>query len=117
MEIPLRFGHFEVLRDGDGQPTELGRGAMGITYKAFDPSLQRIAAIKVIHAEHLGPATSRERFMREARSAARLLHPNIATVFQFGEEGSVCFYAMEFIAGESLEARVQRAGPLPCGAA
>ncbi len=114
-----RFQHYEVeLRaDGDGLH-ELGRGAMGITYKARDVNLDVPVALKVINAPLSGHPAIRERFRREARSAALLRHPHVASVFHFGEtpEGQ-CFYAMEFIEGETLEQRVRRDGPLPAALA
>src|SRR5205814_7580855 len=91
------------------------RGAMGITYRAIDRTLQRKVALKVIKLGIAGPSVeARERFLDEARAAAALRHENIATVFQFGirEETGQCFYAMELIDGETLEERVRRAGPL-----
>jgi eukaryotic-like serine/threonine-protein kinase len=109
------FGVYEVDRREDGSLYELGRGAMGVTYRATDTTLQRKVALKVIKAGIARrSAEARERFMREARAAAALRHENIATVFQFGirEETGQCFYAMELIEGETLDQRVHRAGPL-----
>jgi serine/threonine protein kinase/Tfp pilus assembly protein PilF len=110
-----RFGVYEIERREDGTLYELGRGAMGITYRAIDTSLQRKVALKIIKTGIAGRSgETRERFMREARTAAALRHENIATVFQFGirEETGQCFYAMELIEGETLEERVRRTGPL-----
>src|SRR5947208_7096006 len=109
------FGVYEIERLPDGSLYELGRGAMGVTYRAVDASLQRKAALKIIKIGIAGRrAEAHERFMREARMAAALRHENIATVFQFGirEETGQYFYAMELIEGETLEERVRRAGPL-----
>lgn len=110
------FEHYTVLRRADGRSWELGRGAMGVTYKALDTRLECPVALKVINSAFLAkhPA-ARERFFREARAAARLRHPNVASVFHLGERASdgQCFYVMEFIDGETLEARVRRRGPLP----
>src|SRR2546430_12239271 len=109
------FGVYEIERLPDGSLYELGRGAMGVTYRAVDASLQRKAALKIIKIGIAGRrAEAHERFMREARMAAALRHENIATVFQFGirEETGQCFYAMELIEGETLEERVRRVGPL-----
>ncbi|PYK66777.1 MAG: hypothetical protein DME50_04500 [Verrucomicrobia bacterium] len=109
------FGVYEIDRREDGSLYELGRGAMGVTYRATDTSLQRKVALKIIKID-IGErsADARERFMREARAAAALRHENIATVYQFGirEETGQYFYAMELIEGETLEERVRRAGPL-----
>jgi len=114
-ERDARFGVYEIERRKDGSLYELGRGAMGITYRAIDRTLQRKVALKVIKLGIAGPSVeARERFLDEARAAAALRHENIATVFQFGirEETGQCFYAMELIDGETLEERVLRAGPL-----
>jgi serine/threonine-protein kinase len=88
---------------------------MGVTYRAVDTSLQRKVALKIIKVGIArGSADARQRFMREARSAAALRHENIATVYQFGirEDTGQYFYAMELIEGETLEERVRRAGAL-----
>lgn len=112
MPEPVTFEHYEVLTREDGSLHELGRGAMGITYKGFDTRLRVPVALKVINATHLNSETARQRFVREARSAARLRHRNVASVFHLGEEGGDYFYAMEFIDGETVEALVKRQGPL-----
>ena len=114
-DSPLeQFGQYVIEKREDGRAWELGRGAMGVTYRATDSILQRSVALKIISIDH-GPnaAAARERFLREARAAAALRHPNIATVHQFGirEESGQCFYAMELIEGETLEERVRRKGP------
>ena len=112
-----RFHHYEVCLREDGTTLhELGRGAMGVSYKARDVNLDAAVALKVISASLPDHLHARERFRREARAAAQLRHPNVASVFHFGEtpEGQ-CFYAMEFIEGETLSERVKREGPLPAG--
>jgi hypothetical protein len=76
-----RYQQYEVLRRGDGSLWELGRGAMGITYKAFDTNLRCAVALKVINSTYLQSDTARQRFLREARAAAALRHPNVASVF------------------------------------
>ena len=105
-----RFEHYELLKGEDGKPLELGRGAMGITYKAYDVDLQRPVALKVIGERYLGDETARLRFLREARSAARLRHSNVASVLHLGRTGSSYFYAMEFVEGETLENLIKRSG-------
>lgn len=110
------FGDFEIARREDGSLWELGSGAMGITYRATDKVLHRAVALKVIETP-LAPTESRavrERFLREARSAAALKHPNVAGVFQFGAVPATdrCYYAMELVEGETLESLVRRDGPL-----
>ena len=110
-----RFGVYEIDCHADGSLYELGRGAMGVTYRATDTSLQRKVALKIIKIDIAErSADARERFMREARAAAALRHENIATIHQFGMrlETGQYFYAMELIEGETLEERVRRAGPL-----
>src|SRR2546423_12049116 len=80
-----RFGVYAIDRREDGSLYELGRGAMGVTYRATDTSLQRKVALKIIKIDIAKrSADARERFMREARAAAALRHENIATVYQFG---------------------------------
>ncbi|MEI9896642.1 MAG: serine/threonine-protein kinase [Chthoniobacter sp.] len=106
------FDHYEVLTRDDGSLFELGRGAMGITYKAFDRSLRIPVALKVINATYLNSEVARQRFVREARSAAQLRHRHVASVFHLGTEGDTWFYAMEFIDGETLDALIKRQGPL-----
>ena len=110
-----RFDHYELVRREDGAFEELGRGAMGVTYKAFDTVLRHAVALKVIDARVAADPNVRQRFLREARAAARLRHPNVASVFYYGVRKSdgQCFYAMELVEGETLEARLRRAGPLP----
>jgi serine/threonine protein kinase/Flp pilus assembly protein TadD len=117
----LVFGDFEVERRDDGSFWELGRGAMGVTYRARDKILHRQVALKVIEvpAKAGGAHAMRERFLREARAAAALRHANVASVFQFGapKETSRCYYAMELVEGETLATLVRRDGPLPVEAA
>ena len=110
-----RFGVYEIDCHADGSLCELGRGAMGVTYRATDTSLQRKVALKIIKIDIAErSADARERFVREARAAAALRHEHIATVHQFGMrlETGQYFYAMELIEGETLDERVHRAGPL-----
>jgi serine/threonine protein kinase/TPR repeat protein len=106
------FDHYEVPRRDDGSLWELGRGAMGTTYKAFDTNLRCFVALKVINAAYLQSEVARQRFVREARSAAQLRHGNVASVFHLGIEGDSYFYAMEFIDGETVESLIKRTGPL-----
>ena len=110
-----RFGVYEIDCHADGSLCELGRGAMGVTYRATDTSLQRKVALKIIKTDIAErSADARERFVREARAAAALRHEHIATIYQFGMrlETGQYFYAMELIDGETLDERVHRAGPL-----
>lgn len=107
-----RYQQYEVLRKEDGTLWELGRGAMGITYKAFDTNLRCAVCLKVINSTYLQNDTARQRFLREARSAAALRHPNVASVFNLSTHNDDYFYVMEFIDGETVEACVKRNGRL-----
>src|SRR6202162_6050594 len=96
-----RFGRYEIL-------SELGRGAMGIVYKARDPKINRVVAVKTISLAGQPPqdeAEYRERFLREAEAAGRLSHPGIVTIFDVGEEPETRspYIVMEFVAGQSLD--------------
>ena len=110
--IVRRFENYEVMLDHDGQPVELGRGAMGITYKAFDSDLHFPVTLKVISEKYVGDESARLRFLREARAAAKVRHTNVASVFHLGRTGSGYFYAMEFVEGETLESLIKRSGRL-----
>jgi serine/threonine protein kinase len=107
-----RFEHYQLVRGEDGKPVELGRGAMGVTYKAFDVDLHCPVTLKVISERYLGDESARLRFLREARAAASVRHPNVASVFHLGRTGSSYFYAMEFVEGETLENLIKRSGRL-----
>ncbi|HEX8296947.1 MAG TPA: serine/threonine-protein kinase [Chthoniobacteraceae bacterium] len=106
-----KFAHYEVEQREDGSPWELGRGGMGVTYKARDTNLRCPVALKVINPACLTPE-NRSRFVREARSAAQIRHPNVASVFHLGSTADQYFYAMEYIAGETAQAWVQQKGPM-----
>jgi WD40 repeat protein len=94
---PLQqVGDYRILR-------QIGAGGMGVVYEAEQVSLGRHVALKVLSPQALGDARARERFRREARSAARLHHTNIVPVFEVGQEGDVCFYAMQLIEGQGLD--------------
>ena len=96
-----RFEHYEVALGEDGRPLELGRGAMGITYKAVDVDLHCPVTVKVISEKFLGDEAAQARFLREARAAASVRHPNVASVFHLGRKGRDYFYAMEFCRGRN----------------
>ena len=110
--VATRFEHYELATGEDGRPIELGRGGMGITYKAFDVELQCPVTLKVISERYLHDESARRRFLREARAAASLRHPNIASVFHLGKSGGNYFYAMEFVEGETLRHLIERRGRL-----
>jgi WD40 repeat protein/serine/threonine protein kinase len=97
------FAHYEVEIGPDGKPVQLGQGAMGVTYKALDTLLLRPVALKVIASRLLENESLKTRFVREARAAASLRHPNIASVFYLGSTKSSYFYAMELVTGRTLE--------------
>ena len=109
---PLRYAHFEIETGGDGFPVELGWGAMAVTYRARDTVLNSFVALKVIDQTIASNPAVRTRFLREARAAAQLHHPNVARVSHYGEQDGECFYVMELVEGETLEARVRREGPM-----
>ena len=107
-----RFEHYELVTGEDGKPVELGRGAMGVTYKAFDVDLHCPVTLKVISERYLGEESARLRFLREARAATSARHPNVASVFHLGTIGQNYFSAMEFVEGETLEKLIKRSGRL-----
>ena len=109
---PKRFEHYELVTGEDGKPVELGRGAMGVTYKAFDVDLHCPVTLKIISERYLGDESARLRFLREARAAARVRHTNVASVFHLGRTGSSYFYAMEFVEEETLQNLIKRTGRL-----
>lgn len=103
--LPQNVDRFDVIRI-------LGKGGMGTVYLARDQRLDRLVAVKVLHAEDMGEADKRARFMREARTAAAIRHPNVATIYEVGEtpEG-VPFIVMEYSEGETLSQRMRRRPP------
>src|ERR1700680_2315217 len=109
---PQRFEHYDLVTGEDGKPVELGRGAMGVTYKAFDVDLRLPVTLKLINEKYIGDESMQLRVLREARAAARLRHSNVASVFHLGRTGSSYFYAMEFVEGETLENLIKRSGRL-----
>jgi hypothetical protein len=107
-----RFENYEVMLDADGRPIELGRGAMGVTYKALDVDLRCPVTLKIISERYLGDESAQLRFLREARAAASVRHPNVASVFHLGRTGRSYFYAMEFVEGQTLESLIRSSGRL-----
>ena len=100
--LPTRLGNFDIETTPDGRPRLLGRGTYGETYLARHRFLESHAAIKVIGERFLAQAKARERFLAEAKAVARLRHPHIAQVHDFGTIENGLFYAMEFCAGGNL---------------
>jgi len=93
------IGKYEIRR-------ELGRGAMGVVYEAYDPMIKRVVALKTIRKDQLTDEDSAQminRFRREAQAAGRLNHPNIVSIYDFGEEGGTWFIAMEYVQGRELK--------------
>jgi serine/threonine protein kinase len=110
--LDRRFENYELMFGTDGRPIELGRGIMGVTYKAFDVDLLCPVTLKVISERYVGDQAARLRFLREARAAASVRDANVASVFHLGRIGENYFYAMEFVEGETLERFLERAGRL-----
>ncbi|MEW6368266.1 MAG: protein kinase [Acidobacteriota bacterium] len=100
MSALSKFGRYEIRE-------ELGRGGMGIVYRAVDPALDRTVALKVIHPQHLAAEKDRAelivRFLREAKAAARVNAPGVVTVHDTGQEGDTLYLVMEYVVGESLQ--------------
>ncbi len=94
-----KLGKYEIRR-------ELGRGAMGVVYEGYDPNIERVVALKTIRADQLVGDNARDiiaRFRREAQAAGRLSHPNIVSIYDFGEDAGVWYIAMEFVKGRELK--------------
>ena len=108
--IGSKLGSYEVEE-------EIGRGGMGIVYRAYQPSLQRRVAVKVLLPHLADDADFVERFLREARSAAKLHHPGLVTIFDVGELDGTYYFSMQWLQGKTLEAMLEESGPLPLGEA
>jgi len=99
MDAPKTLGKYEIRR-------ELGKGAMGVVYEGFDPTIERVVALKTIRADQLGGEDAPEimaRFRREAQAAGRLNHPRVVSIYEYGEDAGTTFIAMEFVDGRSLK--------------
>jgi serine/threonine protein kinase len=92
---------------------ELGRGGMGVVFLARDVRLDRPVALKLLPPERAEHQATRERFLSEARMAARLSHPNIVPIHAVEEIGGFVFFAMQYVAGETLGDRLRRGGKMP----
>jgi serine/threonine-protein kinase len=105
-----RVGRYEIT-------DELGRGGMGVVYRAVDTTIGRTVAVKVVRLSESGTLVEghnlRERLVREARAAGTLSHPNIVAVYDFGQEGDTAYIVMEFIHGRTLEAILAESVPHP----
>src|SRR5512140_3191403 len=106
--IQTTLGRYRILG-------ELGRGAMGTVYRALDPLIEREVAIKTLHPNLPADVVAevRQRFLREAKSAGRLNHPNIVTIFDVGEQDGVAYMAMELLEGRSLQQILAESSRLP----
>ncbi len=113
----LVFGHFRVASQPDGTPMELGRGAMGVTYKAFDERLRIDVALKLIAPGQVDNPKAQASFLREARAAARVHHSNVASVVYLNDTPGNFFYAMEFVEGQSLRDWMREQHVVPPGTA
>src|ERR671933_2825780 len=92
---------------------KIGAGGMSTVYRAFDPTLERWIAIKLMHRDISSDPDQLERFRREARAVARLSHPHVVTVIDFGEDDGTPYIVLECIEGETLKERIKRMGRLP----
>jgi serine/threonine-protein kinase len=101
-----KLGKYEIL-------AELGHGAMGVVYKARDPFIGRLVALKTINSSLVDRPDLLERFYQEAQSAGKLQHPSIVTIFELGQEKDTPFIAMEYLDGESLEKTILRQTEMP----
>lgn len=110
---PLRFGPYRVVQRTDGSPWQLGVGAMGITYKAFDERLQLDVALKVIAPGLLHDPAVQALFLREARTAARVRHTHVASILTLDDTPGALYYAMEFVPGQTLQSFIRRSVRLP----
>ena len=111
-DVARRFQHYEVVVGEDGRLVELGRGAMGVTYKAFDIDLRCPVTLKVISEKYLGDESARLRFLREARAAASVRHPNVASVFHLGGAAGTTSTRWSLWRGKRSQNLVRRSGRL-----
>jgi Tol biopolymer transport system component/predicted Ser/Thr protein kinase len=104
--VDQRLGKYEIR-------AEIGRGGMGVVFLGYDPDLDRQVAVKVLAPHLVWETEFVERFLREARAAARLKHANIVTIYDVGQEGSWYYFVMECLEGQTLAEYIQERGPLP----
>lgn len=100
-----RFGPYDVIEF-------LGQGGSGMVFKAFDPSLHRLVAVKVLAPPVAVSATARQRFSREARAAASISHDHVVTIHAVDEANGLPYLVMQYVSGKSLQERIERTGPL-----
>src|SRR4051794_31101460 len=104
METTATLGKYEIKRT-------LGRGAMGVVYEGWDPTIQRLVAIKTVPIADADDPETREalaRFRREAQAAGRLTHPNIVSVYDYGETADVAYIVMEYVEGPTLKSLLDK---------
>ena len=109
---PKTYGHYAIEHRPDGSPWMLGRGGMGVTFKALDTNLRCPVALKIIGPQCFGGEHSERRFVREAQLAAQIRHPNVAAIHHLDCQDGEFFYAMEFVDGISADAWVRQRGPM-----
>jgi len=106
--VGTRLGKYDIQ-------AEIGRGGMGAVYKGYDPLLDRYVAVKVLAPHLVWQTEFVERFLREARAAARLKHSSIVTIHDVGQEGGWYYFVMEYLEGQTLTVAIQQRGSLPPG--
>ena len=104
--VGQRLGQYQIIE-------QLGRGGMAVVYKAYQPALERYVAVKVLPRELTFDGQFVERFLREARAAARLNHPNIVTIHDVGQAEGLHFLVMEYVDGPSLTDLLRQHGAQP----
>lgn len=105
----MNYGRYQII-------SEIGKGSMGVVYKAHDPQIDRVIALKVLRQDRVADSGLTRRFLTEARAIGRLTHGNIVTVYDIGQDHGTVYIAMEFIEGRQLAEMIQD-GPLPLGQA
>src|SRR5271169_4360475 len=100
-KVVQKIGKYEIV-------AELGQGGMGVVYKARDPFIGRLVALKTITPELVSDPEILQRFYREAQSAGTLQHPNIVTIYDLGDEGGTPFIAMELVDGQNLDQLIEK---------
>ncbi len=109
---PKAYGHYLIEQKPDGSPWMLGRGGMGLTFKAIDTNLRCPVALKIISPQCFGGERSERHFIREAQLAAQIRHPNVAAIHHLDCQDGEFFYAMEYVDGISADAWVKQRGPM-----
>ncbi|TWT38634.1 serine/threonine-protein kinase [Blastopirellula retiformator] len=105
LSLPADFGDYRLLE-------EIGRGGMGIVYRAKQKSLDRIVAVKMVLRDRLASSEDHARFRSEAEAAARIEHPSVVPIYEVGEFDRRCYFTMKYVQGETLSDRIAR-GPMP----